>query len=60
MVADQSVFILLTNTGTFLTRVIKSYTRAPYNHASISFNRELSELYSFGRKTLITLWMVVS
>ncbi|AJE51756.1 hypothetical protein NS115_16880 [Paenibacillus jamilae] len=51
MVADQSVFILLTNTGTFLTRVIKSYTRAPYNHASISFNRELSELYSFGRKT---------
>ncbi|PPQ46246.1 hypothetical protein C5G87_21755 [Paenibacillus peoriae] len=51
MVADQYVFILLTNTGTFLTRVIKSYTRAPYNHASISFNRELSELYSFGRKT---------
>lgn len=51
MVTDQSVFILLTNTGTFLTRVIKSYTRAPYNHASISFNRELSELYSFGRKT---------
>lgn len=51
MVADQSVFILLTNTGTFLTRVIKSYTRAPYNHASISFDRELSELYSFGRKT---------
>ncbi|SEL20566.1 hypothetical protein SAMN04488688_103139 [Paenibacillus sp. cl141a] len=50
MVDDQSVFILLTNTGTLFTKVIQGYTRAPYNHASISFNRELSELYSFGRK----------
>lgn len=50
MAADRSVFILLTNTGTLFTKMIKSYTRAPYNHASISFNEELSELYSFGRK----------
>lgn len=50
MVEDRSVFILLTNTGTLFTKVIQGYTRAPYNHASISFNRELSELYSFGRK----------
>lgn len=50
MEADRSVFILLTNTGTIFTRVIKTYTKAPYNHASISFDRELSELYSFGRK----------
>ncbi|WHX49004.1 hypothetical protein QNH46_23655 [Paenibacillus woosongensis] len=51
MADDRSVFILLTNTGTLFTRMIKGYTRAPYNHASISFNRELSELYSFGRKS---------
>lgn len=50
MAADRSVFILLTNTGTLFTKLIQSYTRAPYNHASISFDRELSELYSFGRK----------
>ncbi|WP_110930719.1 C40 family peptidase [Paenibacillus bouchesdurhonensis] len=50
MAADRSVFILLTNTGTLFTKIIKGYTRAPYNHASISFNRELSEMYSFGRK----------
>lgn len=50
MTAERSVFILLTNTGTIFTRVIQSYTKAPYNHASISFDRELSELYSFGRK----------
>lgn len=50
MKEDCCVYILLTNTGTLFTRLIQGYTRAPYNHASISFNRELSELYSFGRK----------
>ncbi|MCM3785368.1 hypothetical protein M3231_20540 [Neobacillus mesonae] len=50
MEAARSVYILLTNTGTLFTKVIQTYTRAPYNHASVSFDRELSELYSFGRK----------
>ncbi|MNZ35192.1 hypothetical protein D3C78_525830 [compost metagenome] len=50
MAGDCSVYILLTNTGTLFTKVIKTYTRAPYNHASISFDRTLSEMYSFGRK----------
>ncbi|KWX71854.1 hypothetical protein [Paenibacillus jilunlii] len=50
MEADHSVFILLTNTGTLFTKLIQGYTKAPYNHASIGFDRELKELYSFGRK----------
>ncbi len=50
MHSDRSVYILLTNTGTLFTKSIQSYTKAPYNHASISFDRELTELYSFGRK----------
>lgn len=44
------VYILLTDTGTLFTKSIKKYTKAPYNHASISFNAELTEMYSFGRK----------
>jgi hypothetical protein len=44
------VYILLTDTGTLFTKSIKKYTKAPYNHASISFDAELTELYSFGRK----------
>ncbi|GAB6928372.1 hypothetical protein JCM10914A_23550 [Paenibacillus sp. JCM 10914] len=50
MAEKQSVYILLTNTGTLFTKMIQTYTRAPYNHASISFKRDLSEMYSFGRK----------
>jgi hypothetical protein len=44
------VYILLTDTGTLFTRTIKQYTKAPYNHSSLSFDKELSEMYSFGRK----------
>jgi hypothetical protein len=48
---ERKVYILLTNTGSFLTKLIKLYTKKPYNHASIAFDCELTEIYSFGRKT---------
>jgi hypothetical protein len=51
MMGEKRVYILLTDTGTLFTRLIKLYTRKPYNHASIAFDAELSEVYSFGRKT---------
>jgi len=47
---EKKVYLLLTDTGTFFTKLIKLYTKKPYNHASISFDSELSEVYSFGRK----------
>lgn len=51
MIPEKKIYILLTDTGTMLTRLIKSYTKKPYNHASIAFDVELNEVYSFGRKT---------
>lgn len=51
MMDEKKVYILLTDTGTFLTRMIKLYTKKPYNHASISFDSEFEEVFSFGRKT---------
>ncbi|WP_223700453.1 hypothetical protein [Sutcliffiella deserti] len=44
------IYILLTDTGTLFTRSIKKYTKAPFNHVSLSLDPELNELYSFGRK----------
>lgn len=46
----KEVYILLTDTGSLLTRLIKRFTHSPYNHVSISFDRDLEELYSFGRR----------
>ena len=51
MIKEKKIYILLTDTGTILTRLIKSYTKKPYNHASIAFDVDLTEVYSFGRKT---------
>ncbi|GIP33272.1 hypothetical protein [Paenibacillus sp. J2TS4] len=50
MAHEKSVYILLSDTGTLFTRLIRLYTKAPYNHASIAFDSELTEVYSFGRK----------
>ncbi|KGX83520.1 hypothetical protein [Pontibacillus marinus] len=46
----RPIYIVLTNTGTFLNKAIKSVTNAPYNHASIALDENLELLYSFGRK----------
>lgn len=46
----KKVYILLTDTGTLFTKLIKLYTKRPFNHASLSFDPELLEVYSFGRK----------
>ena len=47
---EKNLYILLNDTGTVYTRLIKSYTKKPYNHASISFDPQLVNAYSFGRK----------
>ncbi|MCJ7841450.1 hypothetical protein MUB24_11195 [Lederbergia sp. NSJ-179] len=46
---EKRVYILLSDTGTIFTRLIKLYTKKPYNHASIAFDQNLLEVYSFGR-----------
>ena len=47
---STDIYVLLTDTGTVLTKIIRSFTRDPLNHASISFDIDLNEVYSFGRK----------
>lgn len=46
----KSVYIVLTDTGTVLTRCIKLFTRKNYNHSSIALDSQLDHVYSFGRK----------
>ncbi len=45
----EKVYIVLSQTGTILSRVLKLITRAPYNHASIALSEDLQTMYSFGR-----------
>lgn len=46
----MEVYIVFTDTKTNLARMIKNYTGYPFSHVSISFTKELCQMYSFGRK----------
>ncbi|SDM49432.1 hypothetical protein [Sediminibacillus halophilus] len=46
----KQVFLVFSDTGTVLGRVINLWTKSSMNHVSIAFDHELRELYSFGRK----------
>lgn len=52
MEKNKKIYVMLSQTGTCFSRMIKFYTGYNYNHTSIALDRDLKELYSFGRRTL--------
>lgn len=46
----KSVYIVLTQTHTYPARAIHLYTNEPFAHASIAFDEDLDEMYSFARR----------
>jgi hypothetical protein len=48
-IKEYEVYIVISQTGTFLSRLLKFITKAEYNHASLSLDRTLGTMYSFGR-----------
>lgn len=47
---NKKIYIILTRTNTILSRLIGFINEDEYTHASISLDRELKQMYSFGRK----------
>lgn len=46
----KDIYIVISQTGTLLSTILKIVTRKEYNHASISLDSDLNKMYSFGRK----------
>lgn len=46
----RNVYIVLTQTQTYPARAIHLYTNEPYAHASLAFDDDLAEMYSFARR----------
>ena len=46
----RKLYIVLSRTGTNLSKIIRLVTKARYNHVSLSLDPELNEMYSFGRR----------
>ena len=49
MTDKKEIYIVVSQTGTILSRILKLITGSKYNHASISVDESLSTMYSFGR-----------
>jgi len=47
---SMHLYIVLTRTSTVLSRMIGFVTNDEFTHAAISFDEELNQMYSFGRK----------
>lgn len=45
----KKIYIILTHTGTNLSKLIKSYTKDEFSHVSIALDCKLKQMYSFGR-----------
>lgn len=45
----MKIYIILTYTGTMLSKIIKLGTRDEFSHVSIALDKALNQMYSFGR-----------
>lgn len=45
----KKIYIILTHTGTMLSKIIKCYTKDEFSHVSIALDSNLNQMYSFGR-----------
>lgn len=45
----ETIYIMLSFTGTILSRIVKVVTAREYSHVSVALDLELDSLYSFGR-----------
>lgn len=46
----KEIYIMLSQLGTLVSKSIRLYTKAKYNHASISIDPQIREFYSFARR----------
>lgn len=54
---ENYVYIVLSQTGTMPSRLLKRITKKDYNHVSLSLSPSLESLYSFGRRlTYYPFW----
>lgn len=48
----KSIYIILTQSGTEVSKMLKMITHEKYNHSSICLDDSFNEFYSFGRKKI--------
>ena len=53
----KEIYIVVSQTGSIVSKILKKITGARYNHVSVSLSEDLDIMYSFARKyTYIPFW----
>ena len=53
----SSIYVVVSQTGTPFSQLLKICTRAPYNHVSLALDERLSVMYSFARREINRPWI---
>lgn len=54
--SDKEIYIVVSQTGSIVSRMLKKVTGAEYNHVSVSLESDLRCMYSFGRRYTYFPW----
>ena len=46
----KNIYIIVSNSGSLVSKVLKYFTKEEYVHVTISLDKKLENAYSFGRK----------
>ena len=46
----RNIYVVVSDSGSRISKILRLFTKAKYNHVSISLEEDLSEMYSFGRR----------
>ena len=49
-IKDKKIYVVLSDSGSMVSKMLRWFTKAKYNHVSLSLKEDLSEMYSFGRR----------
>lgn len=48
--SDTAIYLVLSQSGSWLSKLLKYVTKANYNHISISLDKNMQHMYSFSRR----------
>ena len=52
----KKIYLILSYSGTIMSKIVRLYTRYNYSHVSISLDKNISNMYSFGRKNVYNVF----
>jgi len=52
----KNIYLVLSYTGTIMSKIVRLYTHYSYSHVSISLDKQISNMYGFGRKNLYNIF----